>query len=263
MFRIIFVTQDDPFYIPYFFKHFFSNFDGNKIVIDSVVIQDTIGTGSKVALMRKTLSFYGPIGFVLKGFKYILSKLNDSKLSLIVRLLNLMTLKSICKSNNVKILNINDVNSEAFHNYVRKNNVDMIVSVSASQIFKNKTLKLPSIGCINLHNGPIPKYKGMMPNFWQMLNREEYSILSVHWMAPKLDQGKVIYRYKTMIDYNETLESLIIETKINSSKALLSVLHNKLFENQEPLEEILESSYYSFPNRKDILEFRSKGMRIW
>ena len=50
MLNILFITQDDPFYIPCFFKEFVEIFHDREITIHGIVIQAPLGKKSLGAL---------------------------------------------------------------------------------------------------------------------------------------------------------------------------------------------------------------------
>lgn len=53
-------------------------------------------------------------------------------------------------------------------------------------------LCLPVNGCINLHPGILPKYKGADPVFWQLKNREINGGIAAHIMTNEIDDGPII-----------------------------------------------------------------------
>ena len=58
----------------------------------------------------------------------------------------------------------------------------------------------------------LPKYKGLNTHKRVLKSKEKYSGCTVHLVTPKLDSGKIILQKKTLIDKNETENSL--KTKI-------------------------------------------------
>ena len=262
--KIIIVTQEDPFYIPIFFKHFFDKFDkstsGIKIV--GVIIQEPLGKKSKKALARKMLDFYGPISFILQSVKYLL-KIVEKKLNEMHILTASFSIEYFLKKNKVVLLKYKNVNSTKFSKFVEENKIDLIVSVAASQIFKTRILKKPKMGCINIHNAPLPDYRGMLPNFWQMYHNEKFSVVTIHEMVEKVDKGKIIFQDRTKIEKGMTLNRLIKKTKKKNAEALIKVL--EMFKKNEVKYKPLpakQGSYFSFPTQKDVSEFRKRGYRI-
>jgi methionyl-tRNA formyltransferase len=158
---------------------------------------------------------------------------------------------------------MDDANGEPFISFVRENRIDLVVSVSASQIFKRGILSAPTYGCINLHNAPLPHYRGMLPNFWQLYHREEQSVLTIHQMVEDLDKGEVLLRRPTSITDKMSLEELIRATKIRSARALWHLLDRFATGTVEvtPLPEE-KGSYFSWPTREEAKELTRRGRKL-
>jgi methionyl-tRNA formyltransferase len=262
--KIVIVTQEDPFYIPIFLKEFFKiyNKSNREIQIEGVMIQEALGTGSIFSLAKRMYNFYGLRDFVKQSYKYAISKIKN-----VLFRFNLLdknfSVEYFVKDNNINLLPYSDANSNQFNKFIKSENIDLIVSVSASQIFNKEILNTPKYGCINLHNAPLPKYRGMLPNFWQMYHDEDYSVLTIHKMVEKLDQGQIIYQKKTKIESWMALDDLIKVTKTNSAQALWKVLKDFKEDNIEYKEmPDIEGSYFSFPNKEDVKEFKEKGKKL-
>lgn len=262
--KIVIVTQRDPFYIPIFFKNFFKLYNESKkeIEIEGVMIQDALGKNSVFSLAKKMYNFYGLKDFIKQSYKYGVSKIK--KILYRLNLLNkVFSVEYFVKNNNIDLLNYSDANSNQFIEFVENKNIDLIVSVSASQIFGKEILNTPKYGCINLHNAPLPKYRGMLPNFWQMYHDEDYSILTIHKMVEELDKGQIIHQKRTKIERWMTLDDLIKVTKSNSAEALWKVLGD-FEEDKVEYKEMpeIEGSYFSFPTKEDVKKFKAKGNKL-
>ena len=259
--KIVIVTQEDPFYMPYFFKVLL-NASPEDAIIDSVVIQKSLGKKSIWKLAKHMYEFYGIYSFIIQGIKFVCAKVIKKlyKLKLWSRS---FSVEYFCSKAGVKVNSITDVNSEEFINYIKNNKVDLIVSVAASQIFKKQILETPKLGCINIHNAPLPDYRGMLPNFWQMYHGEEYSVMTIHEMVEKVDAGRIILQEKTRIEPGMTLDRLIKITKKKNAEALVKVL--EMFNREEveykPLPD-KKGSYFSFPTKDVVKEFRKRGYKI-
>ena len=59
MLKVLLVTQDDPFYIPIFFKELFSKQIAGNFHLVGVVIQAPFGKKSIKKLFKQMLGFYG------------------------------------------------------------------------------------------------------------------------------------------------------------------------------------------------------------
>ncbi len=262
--KVIIVTQEDPFYLSIFFETFLDRFyiEANGIDILGVVIQRPLGQRSKKKLLRRMLDFYGPVVFAVISFRYLLRKIVN-RLNLLGVLKRAYSIEYFCRSHGVRILPHRNVNHPRFVEFVIENKIDLIISVAAAQIFKSDILKAPRYGCINIHNAPLPDYRGMMPSFWQMFHGEKQTVATVHEMVEEIDKGRIIFQARTEITKGMTLDALIRKTRKVNAWALIRVL--RMFKEgrvkYRPLPK-KKGSYFSFPSRRDVAEFKKRGYRI-
>jgi methionyl-tRNA formyltransferase len=227
-----------------------------------VVIQRPLGQRSKKALLQRMVDFYGPVVFTLISLRYFMQKIVN-RLNLLGIIKKACSIEYYCRSHGVRILAYRNVNHPRFVRFVRESKIDLIVSVAASQIFKSEVLKAPRLGCINIHNAPLPDYRGMMPSFWQMFHGETQAVATIHEMIEEIDKGRIVYQERTTIEKGMTLDALIKKTRKVDALALLKVLHmfkqGRVKYRRLPK---IKGSYYSFPSKRDVVEFKNKGYRI-
>lgn len=104
--------------------------------------------------------------------------------------------------------------------FLRKQQPDLIVNARTRVIFKSSLLKLPKLGCINIHHGLLPDQRGLMCDLWARLENQG-SGFSIHQMTPDLDDGKILRthlvtekcgsRQEIYLDY---MESLTVSAKL-------------------------------------------------
>ena len=258
--NLLFVTQFEPFYIKYFFKTFLSKHI--ECSIKGIVIQKTLNQQCKLGIIYKSYILFGVKGFFYMGFKYLFAKI-VSFISKYVKIGIDTSIEQVAKKHNIPILQFESVNTDEFLEFIKKEEINLVVSVAASEIFKDKILNLPKFGCINIHSSPLPKYRGMMPNFWTLYNNEEYAWVTIHKMVKKLDDGPILLQDKFLINNNETYNSLAKRSKEFAAKLLFEALEqiNKGKVNYLP-NDFSKATYYSFPTRDDIKKFKKAGGRI-
>ncbi|MDB4785619.1 formyltransferase family protein, partial [Akkermansiaceae bacterium] len=155
---------------------------------------------------------------------------------------------------------INSLNSV---NKIKAYRPDLLVSILGNQIFKSPVLNLAPKGCINLHTALLPKYRGLMPSFWVMKNNEKKTGVSVFFVDEGIDSGPIIVQKEVEIG-NKTQEELIMYTKklgmeaIAKSINLIQKNEVKLIENDSS-----KKTYFSFPTRKDVVEFNKSGKKFF
>ena len=102
-----------------------------------------------------------------------------------------------------------------------------------------------------------------MPTFWVLKNNENYTGVSVFFVDEGIDSGPIIVQEKVEIG-SKTQQQLIKETKqigmnlILKSVDLITKGELKLIENPEA-----EKSYFSFPTREDVKEFKRIGKKFF
>ena len=272
--RIAVVTQEDPFYIGHFFRRFLSLLESGSDIVDlrGVIVQPSLGSGSTRELAARVWSLYGSAGFVRMAVRYALARLRSTGIARQCRRAGIPVLAFPAEfsvdsrsgeERRDRPARVNNINGRSAAAWISGEDLDLLVSVSASQIFGPRTLALPRYGCINLHNAPLPHYRGMLPNFWQMFHGEGESVLTVHTMVPRLDDGEILMRHATPIRPGTSLEQLMTETKAASAEALMTVLqriHDATI-HPEPMRG--DGSYFTWPQRAEAREFRRRGYRVW
>jgi methionyl-tRNA formyltransferase len=58
---------------------------------------------------------------------------------------------------------------------------------------------------LNLHNGPLPRYRGVAPINWALKNGEDYHGVTIHEVSPGVDAGPIVaqVRYPIYPDIDE------------------------------------------------------------
>jgi folate-dependent phosphoribosylglycinamide formyltransferase PurN len=64
--------------------------------------------------------------------------------------------------------------------------------VAGTYILKPQVFTIPRLGCINLHSGKVPEYRGAAPGFWELYNGEREVGITIHRVTDKLDGGAVL-----------------------------------------------------------------------
>jgi methionyl-tRNA formyltransferase len=248
--RVLFVTEDDPLYVIQFFEVFFDIYPRSEIEICGITIGRAFHEPLRKTL-RRMLRFYGPWRTFRQGLRFLSSKLRAR------------SIESLVASAGIPVIATQSVNQPDYLEKVRAIAPDVIVSVAAPEIFKASLLGIPRLGCINIHSGRLPAYRGMMPTFWQMLRGEPAVTITVHHMAEKLDTGDVLATQSFALRPSDTLDRVIGETKREGARLVLRVLRDLRDGKADPQALTMDDSeYFSFPKREDVRAFRRRGHRL-
>jgi methionyl-tRNA formyltransferase len=173
------------------------------------------------------------------------------------------SVKGIARQHGLRLLTPEDVNAEDFLDDLRALEPDLVVSVSCPQIFKRELLELPRIACVNLHSALLPDYRGMLPTFWVLARGEEETGVTMHYMTPGIDGGGIVLQRKVSIEREETLHSLMRKCKASAAEVTLEAV-KRFREGPVPGAPNPEDggSYFSFPTRDDVREFKRLGRSL-
>jgi glycosyltransferase involved in cell wall biosynthesis/folate-dependent phosphoribosylglycinamide formyltransferase PurN len=255
IFKLAIITQDDPFYIYEFFKHFLHKAESAQFSIPLIVVLPPFNEGI-FSLVKRMYGFYGPIGFLRRGLQYVTLKLLD-RLGWAQR-----SVWSIARQYGIPVREVANVNSPEFIHDLRALSPDVILSVATPQIFKQQLLNVPKWGCVNIHSAKLPKYRGMMPNFWAMYHGDPTAGITVHLMDAQIDRGKIILQGEIPIYPNESLDSLIRRSKRAAADLAIRALEQIRDDTVQLRDYEGEGAYFSFPKREHIRRLRARGHRL-
>lgn len=258
--NILFITQDDPFYITVFFENFLKTYPSLD-EIKGVVLCKTMGKG-RFELVKQLYNFYGLHDFIRMTGRYIRFKFLGYLCGKL-QINRFYDLRQLLHFYNIPIIYTDEINSKEFLDEMASYNLDLIISVACPKIFRENLLCLPRFGCINIHTAKLPKYRGMMPNFWNMYNNEKTTGITIHKINAGIDDGEIILQKDVIIYPEECLDALIKKTKKVGAYIMIEAIHQIKEGTIQYIEnDGTKSSYYSFPTEKDIKEFRKLGKRL-
>ena len=252
--KLVLITQNEKMFLPKSIDYLLRRIDPSFEVVGAVV-SDASPFGSQLTFIKKfkkTLHTFG-LNFVFRyGLNIIKSKLTG------------VDVLSILKKNKIQIIKLNkSINSKQSIKILSHFNADLYVSITGNEIFKKELINLPHYGIINLHTALLPKYRGLMPSFWVLKNSEEQTGVSVFFVDEGIDSGPIIVQKKLRLG-SLSQWKLIEMTKFLGIEAIVEALElirsNKVVvkENNDD-----HSSYFSFPTKKDVKEFRQSGRKFF
>jgi methionyl-tRNA formyltransferase len=261
--NIVFFTQEDPFYVKIFFEEFFKQHQPLH-EIKAIVISRPMGKKSVWKLASQMYHFYGFSDFIRMGVKYVYIKIMGKRpiRALESKTRKTYTLKQLVSAYGLEVIERSDLNSADFISLIRRYDADLFISVASPIIFKKELISIPRHGCINIHNAPLPKYRGMLPNFWQLYHGEKESGITVHRIDAGIDTGDIISQLFVPIGADESLHDLIVKTKKEGARLMAMVIDGYRRGRIQYRKMEGEGSYFSFPTREDVQTLKKKGRRL-
>ncbi|MTI88123.1 MAG: formyl transferase [Balneolaceae bacterium] len=253
--NILILTQDDPFYLAQQLDYLFNNLSKGTNVVGCVVF-DVSPFGKKETIVQKALKtrrIFGNGFFLRYGMKFLKSKLSSS-----------YKIDHVLGKHGIEKIEIEgSINAEGSLQKIKSYDPDLFISIAGNQIFRKPLIDLAPKGCLNLHTALLPKYRGLMPSFWVLKNDEDYTGVSVFFVDEGIDSGPILVQKKVEIG-NRTQEELIQHTKRLGMDAIIESIElikkgdYELIPNPDE-----KSTYFSFPTREDVKEFKKAGKRFY
>ena len=93
-------------------------------------------------------------------------------------------------------------------NELKIKKIKLLCLAGFMKILSNHFIKSFSYKIINIHPSLLPKFKGINTYKRVLKSAEKYSGCTVHFVTHKMDNGKIIFKKRVLIDKNETENSL-------------------------------------------------------
>lgn len=252
---VVAVTQDDPFFTGRFFESFLATAQGGRVRLLEIVLLRNFNE-SRIALLKRFQRLYGTIDLMRLLARYGQARLGDL-------LGKPRSVEALAARAGVPVRPLASINDEAYLRTLGERNVDVLLSVSAPEIFRAGALHATP-HAINIHNGKLPFYRGMMPTFWALLHDEPEVTITVHTMVEKLDAGMVLAEYRVPITPRDSQFDLSARAKEIAGHEVAQLLA-RLDTSEWPVPTTVDMSqkrYFKFPTPADVAALRAKGKRM-
>ena len=128
------------------------------------------------------------------------------------------------QSQGICVLQPENINSPRFISELRQLQPDLLILVGYRQILKKAILAVPRLGCINLHGGRLPDYRGVAPMNWMIINGESKGAVSIIFVDEGIDTGDIIAEANFDIDENDTIQDVVEKTCVLFPPLLITVV---------------------------------------
>ncbi|MCU1337777.1 MAG: polysaccharide deacetylase [Bryobacterales bacterium] len=122
-----------------------------------------------------------------------------------------------------QIFEVGNLNGPTATERLRSLRADLGV-VLGTRVLKRRVFEIPRLGCVNLHKGRVPEYRGMPPGFWELYDGASSAGVTVHLVDDGLDTGDVLGASDIPIHHKETPESLSAKLNLEGSQLLAEVV---------------------------------------
>jgi len=253
--RIVLITQDDPFYLPENLNFLLENLPVETKVVGCVVSKVS-PFGKKESFLdkaRRTYNIFGARFFLRYALDFVASRLPYRK-----------SMRDVLREHRIDDIVVSgSLNSSESLERLRSLSPDLLISIAGNEIFRKPLIELAPRGCLNLHTALLPKYRGLMPSFWVLKNGETETGVSVFYVDEGIDSGPILVQERIEIGSMSQRE-LIKCSKAAGMRAIIQAVVKIRDGDTETLpNNDSESTYFHFPKKEDVRDFRKSGARFF
>lgn len=256
MFRLIIFTENESHFVLPLVGKICSELSG-EMTIAAIVVSERFGNCSVWSNIKRFYPLMRFKGLVLTTIDHLRFKLLGT-----IRKNYVHSLRSISHGYNIPLYLTPDVNNKEFEQTLKSLDPDLGVSISFGQIFKSNIIHIPRKGIINLHASLLPNYRGLMPNFWVLLNGEKETGITIHYIDEGVDTGRIILQERFSISPQVTYCELVRLSKEIGGKCLINTIRKiQSGDNVATLPVKGKETYYGFPKKEHFDTFWKQGLR--
>ena len=101
-----------------------------------------------------------------------------------------------------------DINSSTAVARLTAERPELVFSFQYAQILRPAVIALAELATLNLHYGPLPRYRGVAPIAWALINGESTTGVTLHHVDPGVDSGDTVCTATVPIARDDTGRSL-------------------------------------------------------
>lgn len=213
---------------------------------------------SMLFLVRKT-----GLRFVMhKGMEIVASRIFGIITRIAGRKTDTPSLHQMTDSFGIPVVGSKNVNHPSSVAVVRGWKPDLIVSIHCNQLIRKKLIRSAPLGVINIHPALLPKNRGTFPYFWALVNGDEETGSTVHWIDEKFDTGHVIVQEKIIIDEKDTVTSLANRCAVLGADLMVKAI--AMIQEKRPTgvpQDEKQATYFSWPTPEAVRELKRRGRK--
>lgn len=260
--NIFIITQDEPFFIPKLIQRISESMEKEDKIVGITILKPYHKGKNYLIWIKERAVVYllRELFFLMTLMVY--TKLYES-LAGVFPLKKYFSVKRLCDANNFRYVDTDDINSSEYQSKIRTLDIDIIISISATQIFKKSLIELPKKECVNIHGTLLPRHRGVMGSWWVLAAGDEYTGVTVHRIIEKLDAGDILLQEKIPIQKDDTQFSLAVRTKKMSADLAIKLIEIIKTGNVVPksMDQTI-ANINTFPTSAQAKKFRNSGKRV-
>jgi methionyl-tRNA formyltransferase len=132
--------------------------------------------------------------------------------------------KELAISKGIRVLQPSNIRTPEFFDEIAGLAPDIIVVVAYGKIIPPPLLKLPPLGCVNVHASLLPQYRGAAPIQWALINGDEITGITTMFMDEGMDTGDILLKEEVEIDKEDNAYTLSRRLSLVGASLLMKTL---------------------------------------
>ncbi|MHB1420810.1 MAG: methionyl-tRNA formyltransferase [Bacillota bacterium] len=112
---------------------------------------------------------------------------------------------------NIPLLRTHDFKSSETINWISNLKPDLFVLAFVTDFIPMEVIKIATLGGLNYHPSLLPKYRGSTAMNWAVINGEQETGITVHFIDDGLDTGPILIQEKVPIEPAENVKNLYFQ----------------------------------------------------
>ena len=173
--------------------------------------------------------------------------------------------EALFQKKGMPVLYAQSMNDAKIVEWVRSQQIDLVINVRTRCIYKKEILAAPRLGCLNIHHGLLPEYRGTLCDLYA-LSEGRPAGFTIHQMNEKIDAGRILIR-KSVSEPNGEKDYIayLARTGREEGQALVELL--KAIAETDSLPAGLGNQcdrpvYTRNPDREKIRQMKREGMLL-
>lgn len=171
------------------------------------------------------------------------------------------TRKGFLKKSGIPFFSAKSINDQKMILWLQAMKPDLIVNMRARCIYNDAVLKIPRLGCANVHHGILPYQKGLFCDLYALAENRATGF-TIHQMTGNIDRGKILYQEKVSGNKNYIgyLAEVASKEKTAIANFIQKTVRNNFLSEATTSHENQNVSMTTTPDFKKIKEFKRKGI---
>ncbi len=170
--------------------------------------------------------------------------------------------EKLFQSYHIPVLKWKTMNDPKVIEWVREQNIDIILNLRTRCIYKNPILTVPKIACLNVHHGLLPKYRGTLCDLYA-LSESRPAGFTIHQMNQKIDAGKILRIKEVNSGKEKNYLNYLSQTVDAEAQEIMDLLKDidQLGSLPKGIPNKSEKKVFTRnPTRQQVKQFISQGM---